>query len=117
MKNWNGTTGEWIIVNNEKTFSVETFGNDNWMIADSLTKELQDKNNFKLFVDAGNTIQKCGLLPSELLEQRDLYLKQRDDLINSYKHLLSTNFQISTLEQKLALILSNELINKITNNG
>ncbi len=25
----------------------------------------------KLFTDAGNTAQKCGLLPSELLQQRD----------------------------------------------
>ena len=25
----------------------------------------------KLFTDAGNTAQKCGLLPSELLRQRD----------------------------------------------
>ena len=29
------------------------------------------KANGELFADAGNTIQSCGLLPSELLKQRD----------------------------------------------
>lgn len=29
------------------------------------------KANSELFADAGNTIQSCGLLPSELLKQRD----------------------------------------------
>lgn len=29
------------------------------------------KANAELFADAGNTIQSCGLLPSELLKQRD----------------------------------------------
>lgn len=31
----------------------------------------EQRANVKLIVDAGNTAQKCGLLPSELLEQRD----------------------------------------------
>lgn len=35
--------------------------------------------NFLLTADAGNTAQKCGLLPSELLQQRD---ELREALIN-----------------------------------
>lgn len=31
----------------------------------------ESKANAELFADAGNTIQSCGLLPSELLKQRD----------------------------------------------
>ena len=37
---------------------------------DYRTKE-ESANNATLIADAGNTAQKCGLLPSELLKQRD----------------------------------------------
>ena len=33
------------------------------------------EDNAKLICDAGNTYQKCGLLPSELLKQRDELLQ------------------------------------------
>lgn len=33
--------------------------------------EAKNKSDVDLIVDAGNTAQKCGLLPSELLQQRD----------------------------------------------
>ncbi len=36
--------------------------------------EEEEIANAQLIADAGNTIQKCDLLPSELLEQRDLLL-------------------------------------------
>ncbi len=36
--------------------------------------------NAELIADAGNTIQKCGLLPSELLEQRDRLLAALKEL-------------------------------------
>ena len=36
------------------------------------TTEDEDDANAQLIIDAGNTAQFCGLLPSELLKQRDL---------------------------------------------
>ena len=35
------------------------------------TTEEEDDANAQLIIDAGNTIQSCGLLPSQLLKQRD----------------------------------------------
>lgn len=41
--------------------------------------------NSKLFTDALDTVQKCGKLPSELLEHNQLLQQQIDDLKNN-KH-------------------------------
>ncbi len=38
-------------------------------------KEDEVKGNVNIIIDAANTANKCGLLPSELLEQRDDLLK------------------------------------------
>ncbi len=40
------------------------------------------ESNAKLIADSGNTAQKCGLLPSQLLEQRDELLK----LVKEWAH-------------------------------
>jgi len=43
-----------------------------------------------LIADAGNTAQKCGLLPSELLKQRDELLKEKDKLIMRLHEAIAT---------------------------
>jgi len=43
--------------------------------------------NVKLIVDAGNTANKCELLPSELLEQRDELLEACESAIKAFKEL------------------------------
>ena len=44
--------------------------------------------NAKLITDAGNTAQKCGLLPSELLEQRDELLNTLKWVRRKYEYTL-----------------------------
>ena len=39
------------------------------------TTEEEDDANAQLIIDAGNTIQSCGLLPSQLLKQRNELLE------------------------------------------
>ena len=41
-----------------------------------------DFANAKLIVDAGNTANRCGLFPSEILEQRDELLEQLRSIID-----------------------------------
>jgi hypothetical protein len=49
------------------------------------TSESEAIANAKLTADAGNTAQKCGLLPSELLKQRDELLERLKDLIKTHE--------------------------------
>ena len=44
----------------------------------------EGKSNAKLIADAGTTANKCGLLPSELLEQRDYLL----DAVKSFLYAI-----------------------------
>ena len=45
-----------------------------------------DGNVADLIVDAGNTAQKCGLLPSELLQQRDELKDSLVDMVNQFAY-------------------------------
>jgi hypothetical protein len=74
MKNWKGTTGRWCHAVNE--FGSFVYNNENKVVFNAsnlYSEELSE--NIRLAVDAGNTIQKCDLLPSELLNQRDELLE------------------------------------------
>lgn len=111
MKDWKGTKGEWKQGINDKTFvwclDAEKEGNRFHLQVDDLnnfsTKE-ELESNAKLIVDAGNTIQKCGLLPSELLEQNDKMLK----FLNNSLHALNDLDDVQDWKAG-----ANELINKI----
>lgn len=70
------------------------------------TKE--ELNNAKLIADAGTTANKCGLLPSELLEQnrellsalKDLVVYCRGNMTNQLEPLISkANETINQIEQ------------------
>lgn len=67
MKDLGITKGEWVV-----GFSKES--SDDYYIQPTPTFGEQ-KNNSNLIEDAANTAQKCGLLPSELLQQRDELLE------------------------------------------
>lgn len=58
----------------------------------------QVESNAKLIADAGTTANKCGLLPSELLEQRDEMLKMLEtlnfELTEAIKELQSKDYEI-----------------------
>ena len=70
--------------------------------------------NAELTCDAFNTIQKCGLMPSELLEQRDELLECLSTLLkeNRIKEASVISGPNSILNDNLTK--ANELINKIT---
>ncbi len=81
MSKFKGTKGEWEVVDNYDNDSKIYVGTDNqegnevYNIETDEMNYMQDFANAQLIADAGNTIQKCDLLPSELLEQRDELLK------------------------------------------
>jgi hypothetical protein len=109
---WKGTTGEWA-VNVKNTVSVkdtnqsicstwlmdashldERNEGESWLSMRDRTKKdreiLHDfipSENTRLIVDAGNTIQKCDLLPSELLQQRDELLEALKGVTKLYVDL------------------------------
>lgn len=64
--------------------------------------EKEAKANAKLIANAGTTANKCGLLPSELLEQRD-------ELVNLLERFLYHNMMSIAADQE-----ANKLIQKIT---
>ena len=81
MKELGITKGEWKVDFNRvpngmpdlnEQISIRT---DEWDIAcafvDITDEGEEEKANALLIADAGNTAQSCGLLPSELLRQRD----------------------------------------------
>ena len=80
MKELGIKKGEWIQhIVDETTVEINAEGWYGMIVVYVATKDKDgninssDKgwNNLKLVLDAGNTAQKCGLLPSELLRQRD----------------------------------------------
>jgi hypothetical protein len=118
MKNWNGTKGSGFKTELAQHIgcTIVDLGDfkgdvEFWHHQD--TKEVAVANA-ELFADALNTIQKCGLLPSELKEQRDLLLDmlQKVSVIQSenYGNGMQTHLKMSGISSEL-----NELINKIQN--
>ena len=80
MKELGIKKGEWVQhIVDETTVEINAEGWYGMIVVYVATKDKDgninssDKgwNNLKLVLDAGNTAQKCGLLPSELLRQRD----------------------------------------------
>lgn len=69
------TTGEWAPVNYGGYYEIQNTGkyNGDDLLDSSVTPRAEA--NISLCCDAGNTYQQCGLLPSELLEQRDELLQ------------------------------------------
>lgn len=91
MKDLKITKGEWEVnhdaIANDITELAEhiTIVANDWHIAcvftDITNEGDEEKNNAALIADAGNTAQKCGLLPSELLMQRDELLKALHEIM------------------------------------
>ena len=93
MKDLGITKGEWIIrraVVPDQNSEIVTVGvgeeiglhyKATAILGHESKSEVQ--HNATLITDAGNTAQKCGLLPSELLKQRDEYKNMIRSLILS----------------------------------
>ena len=59
--------------------------------------EKEAKANVELFCDAGNTAQKCGLLPSELLRQRDELKEALIDMVWQFAYTSSKGYHTGGL--------------------
>lgn len=85
MSKLNITKGEvWVKnsrVQEQKTFSIGCGG---WEICTTYTDFEEDKANAELIADAFNTANKCDMLPSELLAQRDELLEMLSKALNIY---------------------------------
>jgi hypothetical protein len=68
MKDLGITKGEYKIRKNGQELFIDT---PTMEICRSWSYSPKYLKHFELFCDAGNTAQRCGLLPSELLKQRD----------------------------------------------
>lgn len=68
MKELGISKGNWRVEADDHELYIETYDRE---ICKSWTNNDEARNNMNLIADAGNTAQKCGLLPSELLRQRD----------------------------------------------
>jgi hypothetical protein len=82
MKDLGITKGEWI-EEEENELNIKCPGDiviEVWHGADFVGEA---HNVVKIVLDAGNTAQKCGLLPSELLKQRDELLRMLNSLMLS----------------------------------
>ena len=85
MKELGITKGEWFWDGDPSNYNPEEEAP--WLVAGDRAEniviygeiKIANKKDAELIADAGNTAQKCGLLPSELLKQRD---ELREALIN-----------------------------------
>jgi hypothetical protein len=112
MKGWKGTKGLFIYENDVYTdthsnYTCHIKNENDKIIVSAFGNSVEEvRDNALLMVNAGNTIQKCGLLPSELLEQRDELLV----FVKRIQPILKDRMLYNSAEG------ANELINKITNN-
>lgn len=75
--------------------------NEDWNICTTFTYSDQDEANAQLIADAFNTANKCDMLPSELLEQRD-------ELLKLLKSVYLKNQQLSNASVSFAVHTDNE---------
>lgn len=74
MKKLNITPGEWYI--GELRNNIYSKKEYNFKVSIYQETEYDKYDNLILIADAGTTYNQCGLLPSELLKQRDELLKK-----------------------------------------
>lgn len=112
MKELGITKGEWQYRDHFSDGIIETEETiiGHLMKWGSPEDELQ--SNAILIIDAGNTAQKCGMLPSELLRQRDELMEALEEQKRLYFNLFDEDVSCMYCEVKLkrgsAIILCKE---------
>jgi len=91
MKELGITKGEWQYRDHFSDGIIETEETiiGHLMKWGSPEDELQ--SNAILIIDAGNTARKCGMLPSELLRQRDELREALADMVNQFAYETQTD--------------------------
>ncbi len=90
------TEGEW--------YSLEKGKSTGWSVQikhDGQLCEIFNKDHAELIADAGNTYQKCGLLPSELLEKVKLSGLGANFLSDDIKKLQQENQELREALRKI----------------
>jgi len=97
MKELGITKGEWQYRDHFSDGIIETEETiiGHLMKWGSLEDELQ--SNAILIIDAGNTAQKCGMLPSELLRQRDELKEALIDMVWQFAYTSSKGYHTGGL--------------------
>ena len=102
MKELGITKGEWQFERYGIFFSIQIEPGYNF--SDLLNGEsvgfYEAEHNAELICDAGNTAQKCGLLPSELLRQRDELREALLYLMDGVRGLPPLTAIVGVLEQQ-----------------
>ena len=94
MKDLGITKGEWrlhSITTNGMQWNEVCWSDD----GECITDHVYTTEDAELICDAGNTAQKCGLLPSELLRQRD-ELIERNQMLSKTLTKLNVMVDINT---------------------
>ena len=106
MKELGIKKGEWVQhIVDETTVEINAEGWYGMIVVYVATKDKDgninssDKgwNNLKLVLDAGNTAQKSGLLPSELLRQRDELREALVDMVWQFAYTCSEGYHTGGL--------------------
>lgn len=101
MKELGITKGEW---KSEELFGDLVVRTSNEIIVDMAS--INEDEDAALIADAGNTAQKCGLLPSELLKQRDELLEAMNRIVDPIKYMMLDLRKDESLDGQTALSLS-----------
>ena len=88
MKELGITKGKWFWDGDPSNYNPEEEAP--WLVAGDMAEniviygeiKIANKKDAELICDAGNTAQKCGLLPSELLRQRDELREALTELVH-----------------------------------
>lgn len=84
--NWKGTKGEWKHVNGTWVDSIDVDGESIVVIKPSSYSLAEYDANATLIADAGNTIQQCDKLPSQLLSDRNEAIRIIREAIDLYEN-------------------------------
>ena len=99
MKELRITKGEWQYEIYSGYYAIQNtngYTSNDLLLADEVGS-FEAEHNAKLICDAGNTAQKCGLLPSELLQQRD---ELREENIEMKAALTRINLKLDKVLEK-----------------
>jgi len=107
MKDLKITKGEWVGVEYAGHYSLQVapFYGARDLLDEDKTNEAEA--NMKLCCDAGNTAQKCGMLPSELLKQNEELREALKNIANPIAYMESRLQEGERLNGMMALQLGN----------
>lgn len=103
MKELEITKGEWFWDGDPSNYNPEEEAP--WLVAGDRAEniviygeiKIANKKDAELICDAGNTAQKCGLLPSELLRQRNELREALVDMVWQFAYTSSKGYHTGGL--------------------